>query len=110
MRLLFDIGISWTSYDYFCFYLFIFEVVIFLYHNLTMTRLLTIQQQEEIKKNIMLLVDNSWFLRWFCSTNHKDIGTLYLVFGGFSGLLGTIISVIIRSELAAPGSHLLQSN
>jgi heme/copper-type cytochrome/quinol oxidase subunit 1 len=41
---------------------------------------------------------------------HKDIGTLYLIFGGFSGLLGTLISVIIRMELAGPGSQLLQSN
>lgn len=51
-----------------------------------------------------------WVSRWLCSTNHKDIGTLYLVFGGFSGSLGTIISVVIRMELSAPGSHILQSN
>jgi len=48
--------------------------------------------------------------RWLFSTNHKDIGMLYLLFGGFSGLLGTIISVVIRLELSGTGSILLNSN
>ena len=37
-----------------------------------------------------------WYERWFLSTNAKDIGTLYLMFALFSGLLGTAFSVLVR--------------
>ena len=45
--------------------------------------------------------------RWLYSTYHKDIGTLYLIFAVIGGLVGGIMSILIRMELAAPGDGIL---
>jgi len=49
----------------------------------------------------------AFFQRWFMSTNHKDIGTLYLIFAICAGIIGGAVSGIMRMELAEPGIQYL---
>jgi cytochrome c oxidase subunit I len=45
--------------------------------------------------------------RWAYSTNHKDIGTMYIIFAIVFGLVGGLFSILIRIELAEPGAGIL---
>jgi len=76
---------------------------------------LGLTSQESVEPNQPKLNKTSsqvslWVERWFWSSNAKDIGTLYLIFALFSGLLGTAFSVLIRLELSGPGVQYIADN
>ena len=50
------------------------------------------------------------FTRWFITTNHKDIGMMYLWFSFVMFIVGGILALIIRAELFKPGLQLVDPN
>ena len=51
----------------------------------------------------------SFVQRWLFSTNHKDIGTLYIIFSIITACIGAAASVLMRANLSHPGSPLIHS-
>jgi heme/copper-type cytochrome/quinol oxidase subunit 1 len=50
------------------------------------------------------------FIGWVGTTNHKRVGIMYLLFGIFTGFLSILFSLVIRLQLAYPGSVILGDN
>src|SRR5262249_13262421 len=48
--------------------------------------------------------------RWLYSTNHKDIGTMYLVFAMMGGVIGGFMSIAMRMELQVPGLQIFHDS
>ncbi|SRR5579883_1265404 len=51
-----------------------------------------------------------WMARWIFTTNHKDIGTLYLCLSGLMFFIAGLMAMMIRAQLLKPGMHLFNPN
>jgi cytochrome c oxidase subunit I+III len=49
----------------------------------------------------------SWVARWLTTTNHKDIGVLYIVTSLFFAFVGGVLAELMRTQLMAPNNHFL---
>ena len=54
--------------------------------------------------------ESKYIQRFVFSTNHKDIGLLYIIYGIFAGVIATVFSVFIRLELSMPGTGVFDAN
>lgn len=71
------------------------------------------KKRQFLKRKNMKENSSKWenqFLRWFCSTNAKDIGRMYLVFARWVGIIATTMSMLIRMELSSVGPGILAGN
>ena len=80
--------------------------------NITETKQINDTKNDTSRFKLQLIKStiSLWTERWFLSCNAKDIGTLYLIFALFAGLIGTSFSVLIRLELAGPGVQYIADN
>jgi cytochrome c oxidase subunit I len=61
-------------------------------------------------KYVHTLYNKLFFYRTFFSTNHREIGKLYLIFAVIAGIVGTLFSVLIRMELVLPGNQIFNGD
>ncbi|GAB4393354.1 MAG: cytochrome c oxidase subunit I [Gammaproteobacteria bacterium] len=52
----------------------------------------------------------AWIKRWLTTTNHKDIGSLYLWISMLNFFIGGAMALVIRSELFSPGLSIVEPN
>lgn len=74
------------------------------FFDVLVTYIITLRDDESMVRFAYLIQD------CISSTNHKTIGSLYIVFAAFAGLIGTFFSILIRLELSLPGNQILRGN